>query len=217
MRLLRILYAYFAVTSLAGYCQSSARLGEVQEPPELAGEPKKFTPPSKAMKQFAEAFPKDDKNIEQVRTGRDKLTKLLQENPDYSDGFLTRALFNRCMLGGDGTEEILKDIDRAISTHATQKFPWAYESLADRYSFKAKVEFDTEQYQQAMDDLETAMRQNIENAAAIFNSGGTKPDATSPNACIWSLSNLDFLVQKFPKDYRTQLFRGLYFKFFCSV
>ena len=114
MRLLRILYAYFAVTSLAGYCQSSARLGEVQEPPELAGEPKKFTPPSKAMKQFAEAFPKDDKNIEQVRTGRDKLTKLLQENPDYSDGFLTRALFNRCMLGGDGTEEILKDIDRVI-------------------------------------------------------------------------------------------------------
>jgi hypothetical protein len=107
MRLLRILYAYFAVTSLAGYCQSSARLGEVQEPPELAGEPKKFTPPSKAMKQFAEAFPKDDKNIEQVRTGRDKLTKLLQENPDYSDG---------------GNARISVETSGSRATHSTTPF-----------------------------------------------------------------------------------------------
>jgi tetratricopeptide (TPR) repeat protein len=195
---------------------SSTRIPGVQEPPELMGEPKSFTPPSEAMKQFAQALRKDYKNIEQIKTGRDGLTKLLQENPEYSDGFLMRALFNRCMLNSEATEDILKDINTAISTYAMQKFPRSYESLADHHSFRAKVEFDTGNYQAAMDDLEAAMKQKLDDADKIFNSGGTKPDATSPNICTWSLSDLDLLVRKFPRDYRTLLFRGLYLSFFST-
>ncbi len=195
---------------------SSTRIPGVQEPPELMGEPKSFTPPSEAMKQFAQTLPKDYKNVEQIKTGRDGLTKLLQENPDYSDGFLMRASFNRCLLNAHDTEEILKDINTAISTHATQKFPAAYESLADHYSFRAKVQFDTGHYQEAMDDLEVAMKQKLDDADKIFNSGGTKPDAAPPSICAWSLSDFDLLARKFPKDYRALLFRGLYLSFFTT-
>jgi tetratricopeptide (TPR) repeat protein len=206
----RILLAAFSVVAFA---QSPIRIAGVEEPPELTGEPKKFTPPSEAMKQFAEALPKDDKNLEQVKAARDTLTNLLQENPNYSDGFMMRALFNRCMLNSEDAKDILMDINMAISIHAKQTFPGAYESLADHYSFRAKVEFDTGQYEGAMNDLEVAMKQKIDNAQAIFNSGGTKPEIASENICNWSLSDLDTLVRKSPKDYRVFLFRGLYYKF----
>jgi tetratricopeptide (TPR) repeat protein len=86
--------------------------------------------------------------------------------------------------------------------------------MANHYSFRAKVEFDTERYEVAMNDLEIAMRQDFDNADKMFDSPGTKPDSISPNICAWTLSNLDLLVQKFPHDYRALLFRGLYLKFF---
>lgn len=214
--LLVLRLAIFAAVPLLALAQSPIRIAGVQEPPELTGEPKKFTPPSEALKQFAQALPKDDKNIEEVKIGRDRLTKLLQENPDYSDGFLWRAMFNRCMLNSDNTEDILRDVNAAIATHAKQMLPGAYEHLADHYSFRAKVQFDTGHYQEAINDLEAAMKQNFDYADKIFNSGGTKPDTTSPSICIWTLSDLNVLVQTLPKDYRALLFRGLYFKFFVT-
>src|ERR1035437_722925 len=206
----RILLAAFSVVAFA---QSPIRIAGLEDPQDLTGEPKTSPPPSEAMKQFAEALPKDDKNLEQVKAARDTLTKLLQENPNYSDGFMMRALFNRCMLNSEDAKDILMDINMAISIHAKQTFPGAYESLADHYSFRAKVEFDTGQYEGAMNDLEVAMKQKIDNAQAIFNSGGTKPEIASENICNWSLSDLDTLVRKSPKDYRVFLFRGLYYKF----
>ncbi|MCC7496947.1 MAG: tetratricopeptide repeat protein [Bryobacterales bacterium] len=60
------------------------------------------------------------------------------------------------------------------------------------------------------------MKQKIDNADTIFNSGGTKPDRSSPNPCTWSLADLDSLAAKFPKDYRTALLRGSYLNFFTT-
>ncbi len=60
------------------------------------------------------------------------------------------------------------------------------------------------------------MKQKIDNADKIFNSGGTKPDSSSPNPCTWSLADLDSLAGKFPKDYRTALLRGSYLNFFTT-
>lgn len=45
--------AVLAVTPLVGLGQSSARIAGVDEPPELAGEPKKLTPPSDTLREFA--------------------------------------------------------------------------------------------------------------------------------------------------------------------
>ena len=166
------------------------------------------------MRQFADVLPKSDKDIEQVKAAIEKLTKLLEEQPDYSDGYMMRVIFNRCSLKSADSQAILKDINTSISTHAAQKSPGAFPSLANHYSLRAKVKFDIKRFPEAMDDLEAAMRQNLRTAAAIFNSGGTRPEATSPDSCVWSLSDLDTLVQRFPKDYRAVLFRGLYMKSF---
>jgi hypothetical protein len=42
----------------------SVRIPGVEEPPELTGEPKKFTPPSNDLRKFWEAFPRDEKDPE---------------------------------------------------------------------------------------------------------------------------------------------------------
>ena len=217
-------YVVLAAVPLLAFSQSPVRIAGVQEPPELTGEAKKFTPPSDTMRQLLEVFPKDEKNIEQVKSGIELLSKLLQENPDYSYGYFMRALFNRCWLKSDDSEAIMKDINSAIlkdinsamSMHAAQKLPGPDESLAALYLFRAKVGFETGRYPEAMNDLEAAMMQNFDNAGTLFNSAGTAPDTSSPNICIWSLSDLDTLVQRFPKDYRALLFRGLYLKFFAT-
>lgn len=202
-------YVVLAAMPLLAFSQSPVRIAGVQEPPELTGEAKKFTPPSETILQLREVFPKDEKNIEQVKSGIEKLSKLLRDNPDYSDGYFMRAVFNRCMLKSDDPEAILNDINTAMSTHAAQKLPGLYESLAEHYSFRAKVWFDSGRYPEAMDDLEAAMMQRIDNIDNLFNSDGTAPDISSPNVCIWSLSDLDTLVRRFPKDYRALLFRGV--------
>ena len=211
------IFALIVAAQIVAFSQpSSIRIAGVGEPPELTGEPKKYTPPSPVMKAFDDAFPKDEKNIEQVKISVEKLTGLLRENPDYSDGFLMRALFNRCIVNSADTEGILNDINAAISTYATQKLPRAHASLADHYSLRAKLEFDTSHYRDALDDLETAIKEDLDHASSIFNSGDTKPDAPPQNICAWGLSDLDLLAQKFPHDYRVVLLRGLYYRSFMN-
>jgi tetratricopeptide (TPR) repeat protein len=67
-----------------------------------------------------------------------------------------------------------------------------------------------------LDDLEAAMKVKLDEADKIFGSGETKPEISNKNPCIWTTSNLDVLGEKFPKDYRVPLLRGLYIKFFTS-
>jgi tetratricopeptide (TPR) repeat protein len=203
-----------AAISLVSFAQSPIRVPGVDEPPELTGEPKQVTTPPEALRELADVFPTNEKDADKAKIGIEKLTKVLRENPDYSDGYFMRAMFNRCMLNSNDTESVLRDIDTAISTHSAQRFPGVYKSLADHYSLRAKVEFDTGQHREALDDLEKAVRQKIDDADSVFGSGGTQPGAVSPNNCIWSLSDVDRLSREFPKDYRGVLFRGLYYRFF---
>jgi len=134
----------------------------------------------------------------------------------FFSSLLMRALFNRCMVHSGDTDGVLKDIDAAISNYATQKLPRAHASLSGHYSLRAKVEFDTRHYREALDDLETAMKQDLDGASSIFNSDDTKPDAPPQSICTWGLSDLDLLAQKFPHDYRVVLLRGLYYRHFMN-
>jgi len=68
---------------------------------------------------------------------------------------------------------------------------------------------------EAINDLESAMKQDLDNALGIFNLGGTKPEANK-GRCAWNLSQVDPLVQKFPRDYRVTLLRASYLSFFKS-
>jgi len=45
-----------------------------------------------------------------------------------------------------------------------------------------------------------------------FNTGAVKPEKTS-KLCTWNFTDLDILINKFPKNYRAWVYRGLYYKF----
>jgi tetratricopeptide (TPR) repeat protein len=164
-----------------------------------------------------EAFPKDEKDTQQVKVAIEKVSKVLQEVSDFSDGYFIRAVYS-CTLNGNETEASLKDINTAISTHAARKSPGLYDALADSYSLvRAKLNLDKGRYREALDDLEAAMKQNVAGAEKLFNSDGNEPDTTASSSCgKWNLSDLDGLIQKAPKDFRAPLFRGLYLSFFAD-
>jgi hypothetical protein len=105
-----------------------------------------------------------------------------------------------------------RDINTAIAApqqdQAGNMFP-----LGDLYAFRARFDHEMGDDREAMNDLESAMKQDLDNALGIFNLGGTKPEANT-GRCAWNLSEVDPLVQKFPRDYRATLFRALYLSFF---
>jgi tetratricopeptide (TPR) repeat protein len=67
-----------------------------------------------------------------------------------------------------------------------------------------------------MDDLDKAIGADLDKATQFTNSGAAKPEKTASSVCVWALSDMDALVQRFPTDYRSHMFRGLYFSFFVS-
>jgi tetratricopeptide (TPR) repeat protein len=189
---------------------------EAADPPELAGPPKTFPAPTEAQRELLAAFPKDTKDPAQVGAGIAKLTALLNEHPDLSDGFFLRATFSHCLLEAHDDDSALKDIRAAIATHSAQPPPRLYDSTADEYALAAKIEFDSERYAEALSDLEAATKAKIEGAERIFGATGVKPVPVEANRCAWGLSQLDTLAKSFPHDYRPPLFRGLYLSFFTT-
>jgi tetratricopeptide (TPR) repeat protein len=81
---------------------------------------------------------------------------------------------------------------------------------------KAKLEYANGDYAGAMDSLERFIRADLEKATKFTNSGAAKPEKTASSVCVWTESDMDGLVQRFPSDYRSHMFRGLYFSFFLS-
>jgi tetratricopeptide (TPR) repeat protein len=201
-------------TGLLAHSQSSPiKIAGVQEPPELSGEPKKVKKLTDAQRQFAEMIGELTDEAK-AKAARPKLNKFIEEHPDYSDAYFMRAMCDFCMLNSREYGSILKDIDTAISTHSAPTAP-IYGNLSDHHSLRGKVRLILGQHREAMDDLETAMKVDLDSADRIFNIGGVEPEKTS-NLCTWNLTELDTLVAKFPEDYRVLLFRGLYFKFFTT-
>ena len=214
-----LLCGLLVVAEFVADAQPSIRIAGVEEPPELTGEPKKVTEPPEAWRHLmANSLPKEEKKGENAAALK-FLNEAVREVPDWSDGYFWRATVNRCILRTTDTESVLSDVNMAISTHATQKIErmegWG--SLASHYGFRAKLDLDTGHYREAMDDLEQAVAQGAEEADKVFANRGGKPDAPPENPCAWSLSDLDSLGQRFPQDYRSYLFRGLYLSVFSVV
>jgi len=62
MRFAAILCVVLTAKLLVPFDQSSIRIAGVQEPPELTGEPKTFTPPSAGLRQFSAIMGKWQEN-----------------------------------------------------------------------------------------------------------------------------------------------------------
>lgn len=210
---MRTLFAFFVLIltiTLPNFAQTGTlRIEKVSEPPELTGEPKKITKPSEADNAILEIIG-HLKDPPETKSTLPKLDEFIKQYPDYSDAYFLRATCNACILENRDFASISADV-RAAMSHPN---PNVY-NKTDYYSLLAKISLVKANYQQAVDELETAMRRDLSTADKMFNVEDVEPQRTS-KFCIWNLTDLDVLVTHFPKDYRIYLFRGLYFKFFTT-
>ncbi len=152
------------------------------------------------------------KDTEKNKEAATALGKIVEKYPEYSDAHLLRATV-LLLVGSKDYQNILVDIDDAIKFHSSEKYKSAYDSTVGMYSLRTKVDILTNNQQQAISDLETAIKIDPSKINDIFNTGGVKPeDASNPTAL--QKSDLDSLIAKYPDDYRTYMFRGLFYNSF---
>jgi tetratricopeptide (TPR) repeat protein len=196
------------LNSLSAFSQIPNSNSHISIPPEFKGIPKTTPELSRTERQFLEiSAALYDQNS--AATKLPELEEFIKVNPNYAGAYSLRAQIGVCELKTLGYESAVKDLSKAISLGPSKK------SQVDNYSFRAWLEFTLGKYKNSIDDLETAIKLDVDHADNIFNSGGIKPQRISP-PCKWNLSELDKLIAQFPRDYRPSLYRGLYFEFFST-
>lgn len=143
-----------------------------------------------------------------------QLNAIIEKNPRYSDAYILRAT---CSIAAGDTNyaSMRQDIDSAIKLYSPDESANVYNSAAEMYSMRAKVDLLAGDLQQAMKDLDTALTTHPDDANSIFNSGGVKPEENA-NPTALQESDLDLLVARYPQDYRSYLYRGLFYLFFAT-
>jgi tetratricopeptide (TPR) repeat protein len=184
----------------------------VQEPEEMRVEPfptnkPDLSPPERLL---GEALQNSDKG--KPASLLSPLNRILEQYPDFSDGYIMRA-FTLCEPGNDRAA-IAADLDRALKSIASSRT--GKKSTLALLSTKAKIDFANSDFAASMNDLEKAIRSDLEKATEFTNSGSAKPEKTASSVCIWTEPDVDELVRRYPADYRSHLFRGLYFSFFVN-
>jgi tetratricopeptide (TPR) repeat protein len=207
MRPLSIVYGLLLATSFAVFAQT-IKIDAVSEPPELTGEPKKFSAPTPADRQLGEIV--SHLNISEMKSTLPMLNKFIEEHPDYSDAYFLRATSEACILNNRDLVSIAADVEAAMSHPGASVY-----NKTDYYSLLGKIAIERDKHGQAMDDLEKAMTRDLSDAGRIFNIEGIEPEKQS-KFCTWNLTNLDSLAAKFPRDYRARLFLGIYYEFFTT-
>lgn len=140
------------------------------------------------------------------------LGKIITKHSEYSDAYLLRATIS-VLVGDKDYQKILSDIDSAIKFHSSSKYKSSYDSTAGMYSLRAKIDILSNNYQQAINDLETAIKTDPSKISDVFNTGGVKPEDDS-NPTALQKKDLDLLIAKYQDDYRTYMFRGLFYNAF---
>jgi tetratricopeptide (TPR) repeat protein len=186
----------------------------VAEPPELTGEPKPVSPPpTDAERQLLEAITAlnfAETDPAKMKAQRDELDRRIRRAPEYADGHTARALLS---CDHEPPEDILADIAKALS--APKSFLSGHKSTLR--AFRAKLHLNNGHYREAMDDLDAAIKQQVEEAQRLDDRDGWFPVAVKKEPvlqaepCEWTLRDLDGLVRRFSTDYRVYLYRGMYF------
>jgi tetratricopeptide (TPR) repeat protein len=208
--MLRLLFysGFLLATTLSGVSQtSSLKIDGVPEPPELSGPPKAVVMPTAADRQMVDVYEhlKDEK---ETQANLPILDKLIQDHPDYVDAYSFRAQERACVLTPPDLHKAKADLEAAMSLKGGSLF-----DQKDQLSLLGKIKFANGGYGDALDDLERAIKVNLDNADKIFNVEGATPERTS-KFCSWNLADLDLLIAKFPRDWRPLALRGLYYEYF---
>lgn len=143
-----------------------------------------------------------------------QLNAIIEKNPRYSDAYILRAT---CSIAAGDTNyaSMRQDIDSAIKLYSPDESANIYNSAAEMYSMRAKVDMLAGDLQQAMKDLDTALTTHPDDVNSIFNSGGVKPEENA-NPTALQKRDLDLLVARYPQDFRSYLYRGLFYFFFAT-
>ncbi len=213
----RVAFVLFCTPLFLAAQAPSTAIPGVDEPPELIGPGKKFTPPAPVYKEFATLLEMDKWNESdpvKMKEVSGRLTEFQGKHPDFALGYMMRAMTSFCFAGSTDYQSINSNLANAFRYHTPQD-----EGAFDEPSLiamRGKIHFQVGEYKQALDDLDAAMKANLDNADKIFGSGDTKPETGNKNPCVWTMGNLDLLESKFPKDYRVPLLRGIYIKFYTT-
>ena len=150
-----------------------------------------------------------DTDDSETRASLEMLDEFIKRHPDYWDAYFLRATCQSCVLDSRNFNAIASDV-RATMSHSSKIY-----SMKDYCSLLGKLALATGPIRRSQDDLEKAMKKDLGTAEKLFNTGAVEPERTS-KLCTWNLTDLDLLINKFPKDYRAWLYRGLYYKFFTT-
>jgi tetratricopeptide (TPR) repeat protein len=135
------------------------------------------------------------------------LNRILAKYPDWWDGYAGRAAF--LCEHGDRAAALL---DLETSLKQIDNVTWL--RAADILSMRAWIEHANGDDASALTDLDKAIRSDLRQPTKFVNSGATEPEKTATAQCIWTETDLDALVNRFPSDARSWVARGLYFSFF---
>ncbi|TCK68449.1 tetratricopeptide repeat protein [Acidipila rosea] len=181
----------------------------VTEPEEMRVEPFPKSAPTAPERMLGDAM-KEIRGNSDPNALLPALDSILAKYPDYGDGYVMRLA---SLCNGKNHAAILSDINNALKYNTTSED--ATDTKASMLSMKAKLEHDGGDDTAAMRDLDTAIHANLADAARFTNSGATAPGKTA-SACTWTEIDMDQLKQRFPNDYRSYLFAGLYYGFFST-
>jgi tetratricopeptide (TPR) repeat protein len=181
----------------------------VQEPDEMRVEPfpaASLTPPE----QMLAAAMQEVGNNSKPDALLPALDRILKKYPDYSDGYTMRLA---ALCSGNDLKAILLNLNSALKYVDNSRV--GKDSRNGLLSMRAKIEHTQGDDSETVKDLESAVRANLADSPQFVNSGGVAPEKTA-GACTWTEPDMDALVQRFPNDYRSHEFRGLYYAFFAS-
>lgn len=150
-----------------------------------------------------------------VQQAIDALGGIIKQYPDFSAVYMQRAM-DLLLLGSTDYQSITQDVDNAIKFCGKGKYnieSIGCDSTAPMYALRAKVDVLSGNYQQAINDLETAVDIDPSNLGDVFNTGGVKPSDTS-NPTALQEADFNAMVAQYPNDYRSYLFRGLFWNEF---
>ncbi|MHB8486048.1 MAG: tetratricopeptide repeat protein [Candidatus Acidiferrales bacterium] len=156
----------------------------------------------------------DTRHIENNKEAVKNLSSIIEKHPEYSDAYFLRAMAS--ILAKDGNyPQVLSDVDAAINLHSDHKYLSMYDSNAPMYSLRTKVDLLAGDYSRAMNDLEAAIKVDPSNEGDVFNTGGVKPEENG-NPTALQKKDLESFVARYPRDYRSFLFRGLFYASFTA-
>jgi len=183
----------------------------IQEPEEMRVEPLPINKVglSAPERELAEATNNFSKvNLTEMLPALDRI---LAKYPDFADGYVFRI---GALCESNDRRRAISDLNSALKFIGNSRT--GKDSIGSLLSMRAKLAYADGDYVGAMDGLDKAIGVDLKKAAEFTNSGAAKPENTASSVCVWTQPDMDALVQRFPNDYRSHMFRGLYFSFFVN-